>query len=532
MPATSHPGQKFAETSKPRAVDAPISAVNAGERRVLVRCNKSSIALPVNPTTRAQDLLNSASLLMSETIDPETAVLIESFTQLGLERPIRRYEHIRDILNSWDNDGQNVFDVKTSSDRQEGLLKTNGVPKREPKDASFTIYYSQKPGTLNKHFIVLGENGHMTVSKKEGDRNATTIHLSDFDIYSLTRKQMRKVKCPKKICFAVKSQQKSTMFLDTAALNFVHFVSTSDRELGDRFYLAIQSWRSWYLVNKFGLAQTTPAKPANTTEDIQMPGTTSSLHTNSYQPGSFQPQLESDFGQSNLDQNTQIPPKTRNLHRRNMPSRDRKAPPSAFPTQRMEETVATPRRAPSIKGRTGSTEGSIENSTNLTRNTSLRRGNSTRQKPQPLVDLTPRFKEAPQHSRIGKGVNAPDGQPLINLANDIPQEPGAIVVPLANDLRRPETRSPIRDTENDEHAFSAKGLLGRTLSKRTQGASRTGQGVKGVDGKPFIDISLKSKFADGSLLRQVEAWSGQDECGLVVDREKRIEQSTKVGEGY
>ena len=228
-------------------------AVNAGERRVLVRCNDSSITLPVTPTTTAQDLLNSASVVMSEKIDPRIAVLVESFTQLGLERPIRRYEHIRDVLNSWDCDDQNVFFIMPHSQRPEGLLETKGVPKSRPKDSSFIVYHSQKPGKWNKRCVNLRADGQMTVTKKEGDSDATNIcHLSDFDIYGPTHKQTKKIRSPKKICFAVKSQQKSTMFLDSAAMNFVHFISTSDWELGDKFYLAVQSWRSWYLVSKLG----------------------------------------------------------------------------------------------------------------------------------------------------------------------------------------------------------------------------------------------------------------------------------------
>ena len=532
------PMQSPTELPKPQAFDAPISAVNAGERRVFVRCNNSSIALPVTPTTRAQDLLNSASVVMSETIDPKTAVLMESFTQIGLERPIRRYEHIRDVLNSWDHDEQNVFVITPHSDRPECLLETKGVPKSQPKDTSFIMYHSQKPGKWNKRSINLRTDGQMTVSRKEGDSDATNIcHLSDFDIYGPTHKQLKKIKSPKKICFAIKSQQKSAMFLDSAVMNFVHFVCTSDWEAGDNFYLAIQSWRSWYLVNKLGEGHKVQAKPANAIEAMQRPGTSSSGQSIPYQLGSFQPLLDFDLGQLNLDLNSDGTPKTQSFHRRNASSRDRRAPPSAFPSQRMEEAsaaaaVARRGRAPSINRRTGSLGSNVDQPTNLDRSSSLKRGNSTRQKPQPLIDLTPTFKEAPQHIRIGRGVKAPEGQRLVDLATDVPQEPGAINIPPATDWRRLDTRSPAQGSGNDEQAFTGKGLLGRSLSKRTQGASRSGHGVMGDGGKPLVDLSLNSKFADGSLLRQVEAWSGQDERGLIVDREKRIERSTKVGEGF
>lgn len=530
--------QPAAEPAKPQAFDAPISAVNAGERRVLVRCNDSSIALPVTPTTTAQDLLNSASVVMSEKIDLRIAILVESFTQLGLERPIRRYEHIRDVLNSWDYDDQNVFFIMPHGERPEGLLEMKGVPKSRPKDTSFIVYHSQKPGKWNKRCVNLRADGQMTVTKKEGDSDATNIcHLSDFDIYEPTHKQMKKIRSPKKICFAVKSQQKSTMFLDSAAMNFVHFISTSDWELGDKFYLAIQSWRSWYLVSKLGEGQKIQAKPANAIEAMQRPVTASSAQSIPYQLGTFSPLLDFDLSQLNLNLNSNGTPKTQALHRRNMSSRDRKAPPSAFPNQHMDEASAAPAsitrgKAPSINGRTGSMESNVERPTNLMRSGSLNRTVSTRQKPKPLVDITPKFKEAPQHIRIGRGVKAINGQPLVELATDVEREPGAIFVPPANDWRRADTRPPAQNDEKEEQAFTGKGLLGRAFSKSARGASRYGHGVKVSDGKPLVDLSLNSKFADGSLLRQVEAWKGDDERGLVIDREKRVERSMKVGEGY
>lgn len=528
-----------AEPPRSQTFDAPISAINAGERRVLVKCNNSSIALPVTPTTRAQDLLDSASVVMSETIDPRTAILVESFTQLGLERPVRRYEHIRDVLNSWDHDEQNIFVITPTSDRPEALLETKGVPQTQPKDTSFIMYHSQRPGRWNKRCMILKTNGQMTISKKEGDSDATNIcHLSDFDIYGpTTHRQMKKIKSPKKTCFAIKSQQKPTMFLDTAAMNFVHFVSTSNCEVGDRFYLAIQSWRSWYLVNKLGEGQKVQAKPTNAVEAMQRPGTASSGQSIPYQLGSFQPLLDFDLGGLNRDLKTDGTPRAQAFHRRNQSSRDRKAPPSAFPGQIREEmsagaAVTTRGRAPSTNGRTASMRSSVDQPTGPAQAASLKRGGSTRKSPQPLIDLTPAFKEAPRRIRIGRGVKAPDGQPLVELATDVPQELGVIRVPPANDWRRPDTRSPAQGSGNDEQAFTGKGLLGRSFSKRTQGASRTGHGVKGTDGKPLVDLSLNSKFADGSLLRKVEAWSGQDERGLIVDREKRVEMNTKVGEGY
>ncbi|KAH0253617.1 hypothetical protein KCU84_g23720, partial [Aureobasidium melanogenum] len=55
------------------------------------------------------------------------------------------------------------------------------------------------------------------------------------------------LKPPKKICYAVKSQQKSVIFQQDSKSVYVHFFCTSDETLATSFHDAVQGWRSWYL---------------------------------------------------------------------------------------------------------------------------------------------------------------------------------------------------------------------------------------------------------------------------------------------
>jgi hypothetical protein len=107
--------------------------------------------------------------------------------------------------------------------RDEDLESSSG-------DTCAYLYYSQKPSKWSKRWVTLRSNGQMLLSKKIGakDKDATNIcNLSDLDIYSPTQKRQSEVlKAPKKIYFAVKSQQKSSMLLNTA--NFVHYFTTDD----------------------------------------------------------------------------------------------------------------------------------------------------------------------------------------------------------------------------------------------------------------------------------------------------------------
>ncbi|KAF7890391.1 hypothetical protein EAF00_008706 [Botryotinia globosa] len=471
--------------------DAPISASNAPERRVLIRCKQSSINLPVDADTTPMDIINSAANIMSTHIDPHTAVLLESYTTLGLERKIRRYEHIRDIMNSWDRDTQNSLIVEGSDYDQEEDLDASSVPTEAPHDVTVQLYHSQKPGKWNKRYITLLSSGQVFVSKKSGvginDKDSLNIcHLSDFDIYTPTAQQIRKtLKPPRKNCYAIKSQQKTAMFL--SAENFVHFFCTDDHIAANAWYSAVQRWRSWYLVNKKGEGQKKATKTVKTmkTKIASGPGTgVKGVHTHRvnvsvdedpYMIGSFKPLLDMDrFDRSEADDSTederpmQIPFHLRNTSTvaplprlvQERPSGEYRAPPpeDQFASGGLLGRTYSVRqkalqdRENSLKNGSFTDGPTLINGSAQSRtmsmptkarrlevaNTGLQRSPSSK-KTKPLLDFTPQFEEAPQWNKKGKGhgVAAPSGLLLVEAANT--PESGLNDIPKANTVFRRET---------------------------------------------------------------------------------------------
>ncbi|RMD44649.1 hypothetical protein DV735_g463, partial [Chaetothyriales sp. CBS 134920] len=233
--------------------DAPLSAINAVDRQVTVSCHKSTISLPVIPTTTTADILHRASELMREKMDPCTAILLESFSQLGLERPLRRYERIREVMNGWHNDSQNRLVIMHASECAAVGIELADAPTTKPDGVTVCMYHSSRPGHWAKKWVRLREDGQMCVSSKESfaDGSSSNIcHLSDFDLYTPTPKQRKALRAPKKICFAVKSQQKSSAFL--SGQNFVHFLACNSQDVANDFYSAVWGWRSWYLMDVLG----------------------------------------------------------------------------------------------------------------------------------------------------------------------------------------------------------------------------------------------------------------------------------------
>lgn len=308
------------------------------------------------PNTTAIDLIHAANQYIDPPIDPKAHILLESFTQLGLERRIRKYEHIRDILNSWGRDSQNILNVAPAGlNGQDPDLEVTCAPWKQPGETTVYLYHSQRPGKWKKRWITLRADGQMTLSKKQIPRPkdiSNICHLSDFDIYNITPRQISKViKPPRKQCFAVKSQQKSSIFLSTE--NFVHFFATDDKDLSAEWYKAIQEWRSWYLVNRLGegvrvngdgerassLSASSQHTPDSRESDKSQEKALLAIRQSSVQTGKLAPLLAEEFQYTTniVSQDSPLHPTrvkdSRTLHARNMSMREHRAPPVSFPSR-------------------------------------------------------------------------------------------------------------------------------------------------------------------------------------------------------
>lgn len=615
-------------------IDAPLSAVNAGERRVLVECGKSKSVFPVTQATTPVDLIKTAALCMSERIDVKSAVLLESFSTVGIQRPLRRYESIRSVMNSWDSDSQNsLILVDPGTGTSEPELSIAGVPHEKPGDESWFMSFSQKIGKWDRRLITLKSDGQV-ILQKDPDKPKDIMnvcHLSDFDIYMPTQERARKkIKPPKKHCFAIKSQQKTSMFESTH--DFVHFFCTNDKNVADEFYTAIQGWRSWYIVNVLGEGRKPKSPPdgLHGEKEIESRGLSKSSHRpgksveSQYQLGSFKPLINLDdfdkepvgprtqegpplsagFTKSSNQFDTTISPErrasrpSRKLHppgamqnraqladdeplgnlarqssvNRRRPSLDQtKTSPEEFLstgllgrtyTQQQKEKADRESAQPtpwtngpnllnvgyenaaeesparrSLDGgpiRTQSTRAQQthrrQHSGDLQRSTS-----KAKELPRPLVDLTPQYREPPQHLRKGRGYH-PDsvGQgPLIENATS-PEDP--LGIPPSTDWRGrnistshglSDSQSRIKVSQSVRRPATSRessgGFTGDGLLAGAQGQAGWGGGDRGrgfLDGSrakgPMLDLTERSMFAQGSLLKRTVAERGP--AAPVIDR--------------
>jgi hypothetical protein len=414
-------------------------------------------------------------------------------------------------MNSWDRDTQNALILQDSEDPKGDLdLNAQYVPREAPQSVSIYMYHSQKPGRWNKRYITLLSSGQIYIAKKLGakmsDKDVVNIcHLSDFDIYTPTPQQIRKhLRPPKKYCHAIKSQQKTTMFLSTE--NFVHFFCSDEERLAQQWYDAVQQWRSWYLVHKKGEGLK-KMKGKTITELTTRRGPIHkvkvSVDENPYTIGTFSPLLDidrftsapapapatkkivgDDYESDDESRPRQIPFHLRNISPQPLPTKDKRHPPPVIyrvPSQEfasnglLGRTYSQRQKAvqaaakhddlpaqPFLDGPSllNSPPKSAHHRTLSTKSVKRPETSGGWDKPKPLLDFTPTFKEAPQWDRTGKGhgVAPPSGVPLVDVATSPENALGEI--PKTGLLRRePTGKRPKTAGAPPEGAFVKGGLV-------------------------------------------------------------------------
>jgi hypothetical protein len=515
----------------------------------------------VTTTTSAREILYSAANCLGQNIVPEDSVLTEYFNFPVLVRPLRSYEHVRDIMNSWVSDEQNHLIVTRRSDDNdeegEELLDAKFVPRKQPSaGVEVELYHSQKPGKWEKRWITLKPDGQVTMLKKVGGDSTNICHMRDCDIYWPTRREFKKLKVPKKTCYAIKSQLKSSMFLTSE--NFVHYFSTDKKEVARKWYMAVQQWRSWYLINILGEG-TNNREPAEASgaqnlggkgiHNKMMAGAPDqrrfSTESTPYQLGSFRPlglDLETwDTEQASPKDSPTAYPDQRVPSLRYQPSqrhgsRASTPPGRAFSSDAVRSNGAHPKKhaqppapknegpfAPSaLLGQTYAQrqqqmrdrefidqlqgpfiEGSLLSSQEKNRSrkgTATSAGSFDRDArplgPKPLVDFTPSYNEQPRRPSRGRGVVVEPGTPLIEVATGPHPPPGT----LASTRRKPGQRS--ATVSHEQRPVTAGG----PASRYRAGTMRS---IRGNGQSPQLPSSSSHLYHGRSSLDTYSTPSGQ-----------------------
>ncbi|KAJ3552976.1 hypothetical protein NM688_g3871 [Phlebia brevispora] len=165
-------------------------------------------------------------------------MLWEVCQDFGLERPIRSFEVVSEVTNSWLAD-KTVNMLMAKKTPLASKLSRAAIPTSSPLCSGF-VQHEYKKGKWQKRWMELREHS-LWLSKREGGKDQVMLcSMNNFDAYVVTRV----TKAPKGYVFAVKSTDNITYFESTD--DYLHMFSVSEKE-GENWLEKILLARSYII---------------------------------------------------------------------------------------------------------------------------------------------------------------------------------------------------------------------------------------------------------------------------------------------
>ncbi|XJO71934.1 hypothetical protein BDV3_001362 [Batrachochytrium dendrobatidis] len=165
--------------------------------------------------------------------------LFELCNDMGIERPVRDWEIVTDVISAWDTTNSlNAIVMKKYGYRV--TLSCKSLTGRFPRIQGY-LYLEMKPGKWHKRFCVLRDS--IIYYFQEADSTETVLcNLSQFDVYTLSQ---HKKKTPTKFCFALRSTGSVSLYKNKH--DYCKFISVEKRERLYDWVLALRLARNEHL---------------------------------------------------------------------------------------------------------------------------------------------------------------------------------------------------------------------------------------------------------------------------------------------
>ncbi|TGZ79497.1 hypothetical protein EX30DRAFT_397075 [Ascodesmis nigricans] len=534
-----------------------------------------------------------AGALLQKVRPGHTRHLVELWPTLGLERPIRYFERVSDVVNTWDNpDEEKKSHVRVCKSAWGALdRRLEDFPKTErPSGETMVHYYVTADRKWVKRTMSIDvEGGSLRIVKKDRPKDkdyCQVVSLDTFDIYTFTNpKDGHKIgRCPGRYVFALKSQHKQTLFGKNSV--FVHYFALDEDKLFIKWHAMIRDVKTRLLAVKMGIA------PWEEPEEAQMPEQIlpRSRPSSSHRPGKPKPLLSPEElaapPQSNMSRAKSL---SRNKSVKQPTGRSRAASANhaqpligsdapvfapggllgndyesrrtealrnfkadqghdfipAVPPIPINTRNITP-RSPQQLASGGHSIHSNDEFSPLSRSTS-RPGTAHAHGQQPLLQFSPLESMPPlphQQQRRGRGhtVDASSSGGLINHATSFRpgEEHSPPPMPAASTLHRWNTTGKPPSSSHSYHhnssPFTGTGLLANQQFHSTAGTAKFGHGVKtgmdaiGENGKITPLLNLENRGLFQQGSLLQQMESQMGPRGPVIDREEEErERARKMG---
>lgn len=191
--------------------------------------------------------------------------LVECWPSLGIQRQVRHFELVTDVVNTWDLGASSHLRLAKTV-WAESHTKLDRFPKAEPTMAeSVFYYYVTADKKWSKRSVTLA-NGALKIVKKDRPYDKDylqTVNLDNFDIYSFADAfaPNPRLRCPIRYCFALKSQHKQSLFGKNSV--FAHYLAIDDRLLFTNWFATISLAKARLIAEKRGIAPWVVPAPAD-----------------------------------------------------------------------------------------------------------------------------------------------------------------------------------------------------------------------------------------------------------------------------
>ncbi|BGP28973.1 hypothetical protein JCM10296v2_000709 [Rhodotorula toruloides] len=228
---SASPALSRASTLAGRSRSATASSAPPVEHRVYLDASFAKyLKVAISDKTLAGEVvsLGKARGALSKTTATDASeggwALWESWRSTGLERPIREYELVSDVLKSWDQESNALFFRRTTM----WPVLSAHARIHPPVPKSGQIQLEVKKGKWSKRTLEL-KDGTVTYSKSEKGKDSTILcQLASFDVFLVSGQAAERLKAPKPYVFALKSRLTRAHFEE--ASEWCHFLSTKTPE--------------------------------------------------------------------------------------------------------------------------------------------------------------------------------------------------------------------------------------------------------------------------------------------------------------
>ncbi|KAK4515060.1 uncharacterized protein ATC70_002670 [Mucor velutinosus] len=373
--------------------------------------------------------------------------LFEIDNQHGVERPLREWEIVLDVLSVWEPDASNALLVKKYSYHYTLTSESILQKKIPPMHGWLSIEY--KKGKWQKRYCFIKDNAIHHAKDNKGSSSSILCHLATYDVYTLL--QPIRIS-PSPFVFAIRAQDRSSIFEKES--DYMRFLAVEDQEDMKDWVLSIRCTKSnihyQYHPNRvaYPLAH---ISLESTLDDSQQPTTTAN-HTTARRH-KFTRDLKSDDHTKHAV--TTAPPSVPSL-------------PRSESTRRIEQEGA--KRA---LGRSGTTRGGAGHTRNPT---------------------TTAKNNADVENSTTTSTTTPADGPLIDCLGPPTFAKGSL-------LAKEEEAEQIQYRQQQQQLQQQQELMQR---QQTQQQQQQQQQQQHEESSTLIQIDDSIKFAKGSLLDQKE----------------------------